>query len=254
MIFAAKLKAVRAMFFMNLALVLTLPFLGLVDPTYTGYAISTLLYYTFGAAGIVATFHRFYSHNSYKFKYKWTEYLFTMLGTLSGSGSALGWAAMHRVHHKHPDTEQDPHSPIHGAWDTLTVKYSYGKEKVRQIKDLLKKPFVVWTHKYYFLILMSYIALLYGVAGVEGMYYGFAVPSVITMLVSGFTNYVSHIPWLGYQRHKDAGQSTNAWWTTILNCGEGWHNNHHHNPKSFTTKEKWYEWDMAGTIIRAVKQ
>jgi stearoyl-CoA desaturase (delta-9 desaturase) len=254
MIFAAKLKAVRALFFINLALLVYLPILGLIDLKAGGVATAVGLYYLFGAAGIVATFHRYYSHNSYKFKSEWVEKLFTLLGTLSGSGSALGWAAMHRVHHKCPDTENDPHSPVHGAWNTLTVKYSYGQEKWRNIRDLLKKPFVVLTHKWYFAILAWYCSMLAMLFGAEGVYYGFIAPSVITMVVSGTTNYVSHIPWLGFQRHKDAGKATNAWWTTLINCGEGWHNNHHHNPKSFTTKEKWYEWDMAGTLIRMVKQ
>lgn len=252
--FAANLKAVRGLFFINAAILICLPLTTNFSVTATGVLIAIGLYFTFGCAGIVATFHRFYSHGTYKFKHKFVEYLFTILGSLSGSGSALGWAAMHRVHHKYPDTEKDPHSPVHGAWPTLTVKYSYGKEKWRNIRDLLKKPFVVWTHKYYFLILINYVVILAGLFGVDGVYYGFIMPSVITLLMSGMTNYVSHIPWLGYQRHKDAGNSTNAWWSAILNCGEGWHNNHHHNPKSFTTKEKWWEWDMAGSLIRLVKQ
>lgn len=252
--FAAKLKAVRGLFFVNVFLLIMLPLMGIIDLTTGGMLTAVALYYTFGCAGIVATFHRFYSHGTYKFKHKIMEYLFTLLGTLSGSGSALGWAAMHRVHHKYPDTENDPHSPINGAWDTLTVKYSYKNEKWRNIRDLLKKPFVMYTHKHYFLILINYVILLAAAFGPAGVYYGFIAPSVLTMLISGFTNYVSHISWLGYQTHADAGKSTNAWWTAILNCGEGWHNNHHHNPKSFTTKEKWYEWDMAGSLIRIVKQ
>lgn len=250
--FAANLSIVRGLFFVNCLLVAALPFFAL-EFTLVGVIISITLYYIFGACGIVATFHRFHSHGTFEFKYKWVEVLFTLLGSLSGSGSALGWAAMHRIHHKHPDTLDDPHSPVHGPWKTLTVYYHYGEGKWRYIRDLLAKPYVVFMHKWYFLILLAYVAALYLSLGLPGIYYGFCLPSVITLGMSGLTNYVSHIPWLGYQTHPDAGHATNAWWTSIFNCGEGWHNNHHHNPKSFTTKEKWWEWDMAGSIIRMVK-
>lgn len=251
--FAADLKIVRGLLFCNCALLLLLPLAGLVEITATGAVTAIAVYYLFAAPGIVATFHRFHSHSTFGFKYKWIEVLFTLLGTLSGSGSALGWAAMHRGHHRHPDTPKDPHSPIHGVWRTLTVKYSYGEERWRDIRDLLKKPYIVFLHKWYFAVLLVYVACLSVGFGLAGVYYGFCLPSVLVILVSGATNYISHTPWLGYQTHADGGRSTNAWWSVIVNCGEGWHNNHHHNPGSFTTKEKWWEWDMAGSIISLVK-
>lgn len=254
MIFAANLKAIRALFFINLSLLALLPFTGIVQLHWEGTLWSIVLYFVFGACGIVATYHRYYAHRTFTFKHEWVKRLFTVFGALTGSGSALGWAAMHRIHHKHPDTTDDPHSPVHGVWNTLTVKYSYGEGKWRYIRDLLKEPIVVLTHRWYFAILIWYCSVLLLLFGVPGVFYGFCLPSVITLGMSGITNYVSHIPWLGYQRHKDAGQATNAWWTSVFNCGEGWHNNHHHNPGSFTTKEKWWEWDMAGSIISMVKQ
>jgi hypothetical protein len=36
--------------------------------------------------------------------------------------------------------------------------------------------------------------------------------------------------------------------------GDAWHNNHHGNPLGITTKEKWWEIDPAGGIIRIVKK
>jgi fatty-acid desaturase len=253
-LFAADLKLVRGLFFINVFLAFLLPLFNIVPITTFGILISILIYYTLGGAGIVATFHRFHSHNSFQFKKKWIEVLFTTLGSLTGSGSALGWAAMHRLHHETPDKVGDPHAPLNGVWPTLTVKYNYHKGMWKNIKDLAAKPYLVFLHKYYFLILFIYIAVLFGMFSLSGIYYGFIIPSTITLLLSGLTNYVSHIPFLGYQRHKDGGKATNAWWMSLFNCGEGWHNNHHHNPSSFTTKEKWWEWDMAGSIIRMVKK
>ena len=40
----------------------------------------------------------------------------------------------------------------------------------------------------------------------------------------------------------------------VVYWGEGWHNNHHHNPKRATFGERWWEIDVSGWIIRLVKK
>ena len=252
-IWAADIRAVRGLFFMNMTLIILAPLIGLVTITPQLVLFSVGLYYLFGCLGIVASFHRFHSHNSFEFKRKSTEILWTLLGHLAGSGSALGWVAIHRLHHKAPDTEKDPHSPIHGVWPTLTADYHYGDSHWRNLKDMMAKDYVVILHKYYFMFLLCYTAALYIIGGFGAVYYCFTLPSAITLAMSGFTNYVAHLPWLGYQSYSDAGHSTNTWWSAIFNCGEGWHNNHHHDPANFTTKHRWWEFDMAGSAIRLVK-
>ncbi len=246
--FAANLTAIRALFFANIAFLVFAP----VGLAWSGVAVSVALYYVFGVFGIVGSFHRFHSHNSYSFKHRWVEVLWTFLGHLSGSGSAVGWVAIHRMHHRDPDGPDDPHTPKNGAWRTLTVDYRYGDSAWREVRDMMAKPYCVWMHKYYFLILAGYVSALFAAFGLPGVYYGFSMASVLTLAMSGATNYVSHIPWLGYQSN-DAGRSTNVWWSALFNCGEGWHNNHHADPGSYTTKQRWWEFDMTGTAIRMVK-
>ena len=145
----------------------------------------------------------------------------------------------------------DPHSPIHGLWKTLTLDYRY-TSRTRNIRDVLARSYNALFHEFYFAWLLGYVAVLYAAFGMAGVYYGFSFPSVIVLLMSGLTNYVAHTPWLGYQTH-DCGRATNAWWMALFNCGEGWHNNHHHDPSKYTNKEKWWEFDLAGTVIGLVK-
>ena len=41
------------------------------------------------------------------------EKVLIFLSWIGASGSAIGWAGTHRMHHKYSDTIQDPHSPKH---------------------------------------------------------------------------------------------------------------------------------------------
>lgn len=248
---AADLKVIRVMFLANILGVIMLPVFGAVEFSVLKIGGAVFLYYVFGCLGIVASFHRFHSHGSYQFKNKFIEILWTLFGTLAGSGSALGWATIHRHHHVAPDTASDPHSPVHGVWKTMTL--DYGSGDYHTTRDMLLKPYVVILHKYYFLVLGIYVALLALVAGADGVYFGFMIPSVIAITISGLTNFIAHTPALGRQPHDDAGRATNVWWSVLFNCGEGWHNNHHHDPRSYTTKERWWQFDMAGTAIGWVK-
>jgi fatty-acid desaturase len=244
--FEARLSSIRILFLANLL------FLGLAPVAWTGAQIGfgVLIYYTFGCLGIVASFHRYYSHNAFQFRSQTTRKIWTLLGHLAGSGSALGWAAIHHRHHAAPDTEEDPHSPIHGFWKTMFL--DYGQGDYRSTQTLLKDSYLVFLHKNYFLVLAAYCAVLFTLFGIQGLAFGFCLPSVITLLVSGISNYVSHIPSLGYSPHGGT-KAANIWWSSLLNCGEGWHNNHHADPGNFTTKQRWWEFDMTGLAIRLVK-
>ena len=177
--FEARLSSIRALFLANLL------FLVLAPITWTGVHIGTgiLIYYTFGCLGIVASFHRYYSHNAFQFRSQTTRKIWTLLGHLAGSGSALGWAAIHHRHHAAPDTEEDPHSPIHGFWKTMFL--DYGQGDYRSTQTLLKDSYLVFLHKNYFLVLAAYCAVLFTLFGIQGLAFGFCLPSVITLLYQG---------------------------------------------------------------------
>jgi stearoyl-CoA desaturase (delta-9 desaturase) len=48
--------------------------------------------------------------------------------------------------------------------------------------------------------------------------------------------------------------STNNWWVALLTFGEGWHNNHHADPRSVRHGLAWYELDINWLCIRALHQ
>jgi len=58
----------------------------------------------------------------------------------------------------------------------------------------------------------------------------------------------------GYQNHKTSDQSRNNWLVAIVSNGEGWHNNHHHDPASASVQHKWWEFDATYLQIRVLKR
>jgi len=48
----------------------------------------------------------------------------------------------------------------------------------------------------------------------------------------------------GNRRYTTPDDSTNNWWVALLTFGEGWHNNHHADPRSARHGLAWYEIDV----------
>ena len=81
--------------------------------------------------GIAITYHRYWTHNSFKFKNKFLLYFCSVSPLVSGVGSIIGWVGMHRRHHKFSDK-------------TSTLKMS-DNPKVPGISDTKYKYFSFWS-------------------------------------------------------------------------------------------------------------
>src|SRR5690606_94386 len=54
---------------------------------------------------ITAFYHRYFSHRSYKTNRFW-QFIFALLGNMAAQRGPLWWAAHHRAHHQHADTNR----------------------------------------------------------------------------------------------------------------------------------------------------
>ena len=45
-----------------------------------------------------------------------------------------------------------------------------------------------------------------------------------------------------------------AWLVALLTVGEGWHNNHHHDPVSASNQHRWWEFDVTYYEIRLLEK
>jgi stearoyl-CoA desaturase (delta-9 desaturase) len=58
----------------------------------------------------------------------------------------------------------------------------------------------------------------------------------------------------GRRRFETDDESTNVFWLAIPTLGESWHHNHHAFPRSATHGLRWWEVDVGGLVIRAMRR
>jgi fatty-acid desaturase len=213
-------------------------------------------YFLYGCLGIVITFHRYLTHNSYE-THPIIVKAFSLLGCLSGTGSPLAWVAIHINHHLKSDKPNDPHSPLYKGFKIFALDYAHAVDKDTKwrMRHLITDKFHQFLHRYYFGIIILYSITLFLIGGFYLMIFLHWAPAVVTGIMSNVVNYVGHKPnWLGsFKTHKLADQSSNNWIWAIPSWGESWHNNHHRYPKRSYFGDTWYQVDISGLIIRIIK-
>ncbi len=82
--------------------------------------------------------------------------------------------------------------------------------------------------------------------------YAYLMPALFLWHAGGLINTLGH-KW-GYKNYSPNDSSVNNLLTGYFVGGEGWHNNHHADPKNYIFGHKWWELDLAGIYIRLIKQ
>jgi len=213
-------------------------------------------YFLYGCLGVVITFHRQLTHNSYKTHPLLTK-IFSIFGCLGGTGSALAWVVIHINHHLQSDKPSDPHSPMYKGLSIFLLDYAHevDKDTKWRMRSLVTDKFQQFLHRYYFGINVLWSVILFLLGGFYLMIFLHWTPAVLTALMSNVVNYVGHKPnWFGsYRTYNINDQSSNNWLWAIPSWGESWHNNHHRFPKNYSFKNKWWELDISGLIIKLIK-
>lgn len=226
-----------------------------LDPTAAGLVL--LGYFLYGCLGIVVTFHRKLTHNSYQ-TYPFLTKLFAVLGCLGGTGSPLAWVAIHINHHLKSDTPSDPHSPLYKGVKIFTLAYENEVDKKTKwrMRSLVVDRFQQFLHRYYFAIIIVYDVILFLAGGFYLVVFLHLLPAAVTAIMSNVVNYVGHMPnWLGgYRTFNLKDQSANNWLWAIPSWGESWHNNHHRYPRNSSFSQKWWEFDISGMIIKLISK
>ena len=207
------------------------------------------VYFLTGCLGMTMTYHRLLSHDSWKAP-RWFHVIGTVLGCYGLTGSSIAWTAIHREHHHHTDDEADPHSPKHKGFATVQWLSMFEKPNPRYAMHLIRDNLHLMLHKYYFVGHLLILTLLLSYDPWIAIA-GYLTPAAILWNAGSFINTVTHM--FGYRNHATTDDSSNVWWLGYLVWGEGWHNNHHHRPKSPNFKEKWWEWDPAYSLIRLIE-
>jgi len=201
--------------------------------------------------GITAGFHRYFAHRSYKTS-RPVQFIIACLGCTALQKGPLWWASHHRLHHRHSDTPDDPHSPLVTSFWWSHVGWILSDEHVHtpieEIPDYARFPELRLLEQFHWVPGILLAALCYAIGGLSGFVWGFVVSTVICYHATFFINSLSHL--IGTRRYATDDESKNNFVLALLTLGEGWHNNHHHYQSSANQGFVWWEIDISYYIIR----
>lgn len=213
--------------------------------------------------GLTAFYHRYFSHRSFKTS-RWIQFLGALLGSSAGQRGPIWWAAHHRTHHRHSDTEHDVHSPRqHGFWWShmfwFTTPEAFTTDK-RLVKDWLRFPELRLVDRLDFFAPLALAGGMFalgrllehgfpslGVTGLQMLVWGFLISTILLYHVTYAINSIAHK--VGTRRFETRDDSRNNLVLAMITFGEGWHNNHHHYPNSVRQGFYWWEIDMTYWIL-----
>lgn len=207
--------------------------------------------------------HRYASHQMFTMSKGWERVFFFLTFLTQGSSflNPRAYAILHRLHHKHSDTEKDPHSPVFSKniirMNLDTVKHY---ESVRQNKkDYSKYDFDVprwpllekigdhWITRITFMGLYS--LLYFEFATATWQYALLPIHFVMGPLHGSIVNWCGHR--YGYTNdRKTKDNSKNTLPIDILMMGELFQNNHHSSPKNIKFSKRWFEIDPGYAITK----
>jgi fatty-acid desaturase len=228
--------------------------------------------YVFCSMGIGAGYHRLLTHRGFKCPL-WWEHTLALLGVCNLQESPARWVVVHRVHHQHSDDRPDPHTPMvsafwaHVGWFFIENRYTSSAETYHKYaRDILSDPLYMRLERnlmYFWVYVLQ--ALLFSVAGlgvgywlkgslagslqvgVQWLLWGVVYRTIYTWHVTWGVNSASHL-W-GYRNYDTRENSRNNWLIAIATNGEGWHNNHHADPRAAAHGHRWWELDITYLTI-----
>jgi stearoyl-CoA desaturase (delta-9 desaturase) len=233
--------------------------------------------YLFGTLGINIGYHRLLTHRGFACP-RWLEHGLSILGVCSWQGSPMSWVAIHRMHHQHSDQPDDPHSPrdsffwSHMGWflvyDAALWDYSTYD---RYARDLFRDRFYKWLERPRVLGTVHLVqwSTFLGTGGLIGalgtwslsgavqlglswLVWGVFVRTIAVWHITWSVNSITHL-W-GYRSFDTPDDSRNNWLVALVSNGEGWHNNHHAEPRCAAHGQRWWEFDVSYQTIRALER
>ena len=228
--------------------------------------------YAFCSLGIGAGYHRLLTHRGFACA-KWLEHTLAMLGICSLQDTPARWVAIHRLHHQHSDEEPDPHTPqVSWFWGHVGWLFVENRELSRlatyerYARDVLADPFYLRLERntaWLWIYIAHAVPFFVGGLAVgwitTGEYLG-GMQFGLSLLLWGVvvrTIYTWHITWgvnsaahlWGYRNYATRENSRNNWFIALATNGDGWHNNHHAQPRAAAHGHRWFELDVTYLTI-----
>jgi stearoyl-CoA desaturase (Delta-9 desaturase) len=218
--------------------------------TWQAVVICAVLYWL-RIFGIGAGYHRYFSHRAYSTSRAF-QFVLALLSQSTAQKSVLWWAAKHRHHHLHSDTEQDIHSPRHQGFFYSHVGWIFAHRHdttdLAKVADFARYPELAWLHRFELAPAIALGVLCWLIGGWPGLVVGFFWSTVLVYHATFCINSLAHVH--GRQSYVTGDDSRNNWLLALITMGEGWHNNHHHYQSSANQGFRWWEVDLTYYLIR----
>jgi stearoyl-CoA desaturase (delta-9 desaturase) len=223
--------------------------------------------YALRIIGFEAIYHRYFAHRAFKAN-RPVQFLLTLFAIQCGLRGPLWFAAIHRDHHKWPDTEHDIHSPVTRGFLTAYMGWMRDPKHLAtdldKVPDFARYPEIRWLNRFYLVPLYGGALLLF-LAGERGLFgpqvtgwsallWGFYVPTLLTLHAAGLIGTVTHLSRFpgNYRRFSTPDGSSNVPVLGLLVAGAGWHNNHHRYGGAARAGFAWWELDLSWWFLRAL--
>jgi stearoyl-CoA desaturase (delta-9 desaturase) len=229
--------------------------------------------YLLSALGITIGYHRLLTHRSFETP-RPVRYALAIMGQTAVQGPVIDWVADHRKHHAFTDEDGDPHSPhghgggfrgaLHGLYHAHVgwLFETQGRaDRRRYARDLMDDPVMKRISKSFLPNAALGLALPFALGlaitgrlsgGLTALLWGGLVRIFFLHHVTWSINSVCHF--FGRRRFAVDDHSTNVFWLALPSLGESWHHNHHAFPRSARHGMRWWEIDVTGLIIMAMKR
>jgi len=211
-----------------------------------------LFFFISTGMSITLGYHRLFSHLT--FHASPLVKIYTLLfGAAAFEGSALGWCADHRRHHKHVDHDEDPYDISRGLFHAhigwLLFRRSLDTP-LTWVRDLQKDRLAWFQHQYYvpIAIFMGFI-----LPAAIGWAWGGPVSALGGFLLAGVARivFVHHMTfcinslchWIGDRPYSSKCSARDSLIMAFFTFGEGYHNFHHEFQHDYRNGVKPWQFD-----------
>jgi stearoyl-CoA desaturase (delta-9 desaturase) len=169
-------------------------------------------------------YHRWLSHNQID-PGPVGRFVFLYCMVASALVKPLHYVMGHRIHHKFPDTELDPHPPYRGFFKTLIGDFNDVRYLNVPVKDIIRKKDVMFVNRYYYELYVLHL-IFWSLIDFEIVLLSFAFINLRFLFNVAIFNYVTH-----GGKNGTGPVNLPPWGFYLVGTpGEHLHKNHHDYP------------------------
>lgn len=207
--------------------------------------------------------HRYASHRAFTMSKGWERVFFVFSYIVQGPHylSPRAYAIMHRMHHAHTDTDQDPHSPSFSSnllsmmmrtrrfySDIVNDKIEVDPQFAKNVPEW--RWFDKWANSTVSRLIWSALYITFFVVYATHWWMYLLLPLMLAMAAfhGALINWFAHK--YGYINYRMRNTSRNLLVVDVFMLGESYHNNHHKFPSAINFGRRWHEIDPVYPVIK----